>query len=228
MKFVIIGLGNFGSSLGAELMKKGAEVVGADVKLDRVELYSKKFTYTVCIDATDEDSVKTLPLKEADYIIISIGEDVGPSITTTAIIKENTKSKIISRAISPIHEKILRQMGIDDIIHPEASFANDLANKLCLKGAVKTLVLDKQYEISEVNLPAKFAGKTVGEIDLRKIYNINVVTVIRQEEINVAGQKSTNSSVLGVVKPETTLQKGDILVLFGKNKDIEDFMEKYG
>jgi trk system potassium uptake protein TrkA len=76
-------------------------------------------------------------------------------------------------------------------------------------------------------LPDKFAGKTILELDLRKKYNINVVTVLRQDELLVEGQKATSSSVLGVVLPETKLVKGDILVFFGKNKDIEDFMNKY-
>jgi trk system potassium uptake protein TrkA len=89
------------------------------------------------------------------------------------------------------------------------------------------MLLDKQFEISEVMLPDKFAGKTILELDLRKKYNINVVTVLRQDELLVEGQKATSSSVLGVVLPETKLVKGDILVFFGKNKDIEDFMNKY-
>jgi trk system potassium uptake protein TrkA len=173
-------------------------------------------------------ALKTLPIKEADYVIISIGEDVGASLTTTALVKKNTDAKIMARAISPIHETILRAMGINKIVHPEASFAKELANNLCLKGALKTMFLDNQFEISEVMLPDKFVGKTILELDLRKKYNINVVTILRQDEVIVEGQKTTSSSVVGVVMPETSLIRGDILVLFGKNKDIEAFMEKYG
>jgi trk system potassium uptake protein TrkA len=227
MKFIVIGLGNFGSSLGVALMEKAAEVIGTDLRMDKVELYSKMLTYTVCVDTTDEIALRSLPLKEADYVIVSIGEDVGASLTTTALVKKNTNAKILARAISPVHETILRAMGIEKIVHPEASFAKELANSLCLKGAVKTMLLDKQFEISEVMLPDKFAGKTILELDLRKKYNINIVTVLRQDELLIEGQKATSSSVLGVVLPETKLVKGDILVFFGKNKDIEDFMNKY-
>jgi trk system potassium uptake protein TrkA len=228
MKFVIIGLGNFGSSLGLALIDKKAEVIGTDIRLDKVELYTHKLTYAKCLDSTDEVALKTLPIKEADYVIISIGEDVGASLTTTALVKKNTDAKIMARAISPIHETILRAMGINKIVHPEASFAKELANNLCLKGALKTMFLDNQFEISEVMLPDKFVGKTILELDLRKKYNINVVTILRQDEVIVEGQKTTSSSVVGVVMPETSLIRGDILVLFGKNKDIEAFMEKYG
>lgn len=228
MKFVIIGLGNFGSSLGMALIDKKAEVIGADVRMEKVELYTNKLTYAVSIDSTDEVALKTLPLREADYVIISIGEDVGASLTTTALVKKNTDAKIMARAISPVHETILRAMGIDKIVHPEASFAKELANNLCLKGALKTMLLDNQFEISEVMLPDKFAGRTILELDLRKKYNINVVTIVRNEEVIVDGQKSASSAVLGVVPPETILKRGDLLVLFGKNKDIEAFMEKYG
>jgi trk system potassium uptake protein TrkA len=228
MKFVIIGLGNFGSSLGLALIDKKAEVIGTDIRLDKVELYTNKLTYAKCLDSTDEVALKTLPLKEADYIIVSIGEDIGASLTTTALVKKNTNAKILARAISPIHETILRAMGIEKIVHPEASFAKELANNLCLKGALKTMLLDNQFEISEIMLPDKFAGRSILELDLRKKYQINVVTIIRNEEVIVEGQKSASSAVLGVVTPETALKKGDLLVLFGKNKDIEAFMEKYG
>jgi trk system potassium uptake protein TrkA len=228
MKFVIIGLGNFGSSLGMALIDKKAEVIGSDIRMDKVELYTNKLTYAVGIDSTDEMALKTLPIKEADYVIISIGEDIGASLTTAALVKKNTTAKIIARAISPIHETILRAMGIEKIVHPEASFAKELANNLCLKGALKTMLLDNQFEISEVMLPDKFVGKTILELDLRRKYNMIVVTIMRNEDVIVEGQKTKSSSVLGVVPPETTLAKGDILVLFGKNKDIEAFMEKYG
>ncbi len=228
MKFVIVGLGNFGSSLGLALIDKKAEVIGTDIRMDKVELYANKLTYATCIDSTDEVALKTLPLKEADYVIVSIGEDIGASLTTTALVKKNTNAKILARAISPIHETILRAMGIEKIVHPEASFAKELANNLCLKGALKTMLLDNQFEISEVMLPDKFAGRSILELDLRKKYQINVVTIIRNEEVIVEGQKSASSAVLGVVPPETALKRGDLLVLFGKNKDIEAFMEKYG
>jgi trk system potassium uptake protein len=228
MKFVIIGLGNFGSSLGMALIDKKAEVIGSDIRMDKVELYTNLLTYAVGIDSTDEMALKTLPIKEADYVIISIGEDIGASLTTAALVKKNTTAKIIARAISPIHETILRAMGIEKIVHPEASFAKELANNLCLKGALKTMLLDNQFEISEVMLPDKFVGKTILELDLRRKYNMIVITIMRNEDVIVEGQKTKSSSVLGVVLPETSLAKGDILVLFGKNKDIEAFMEKYG
>jgi trk system potassium uptake protein TrkA len=228
MKFIIIGLGNFGSSLGLALIDKGVEVIGTDLKMERVELYANQLTQTICLDSSDEVALKKLPLREADFIIVSIGEDVGASLTVTALVKKNTNAKIVSRAISPIHETILRAMGIEKIVHPEASFAKELAGTLCLKGALKTMLLDKQFEISEVMLPEKFVGKSLLELDLRKKYNINVITILRNEEISVANQKTFGSAVLGVVTAETILAKEDILVLFGKNRDIEAFIEKYG
>jgi len=228
MKVIVIGLGNFGASLGIALMEKGAEVIGVDIRMSKVDLYKDKLTYTISLDTTDEIALQSLPLKDTDYIVVSIGEDIGASITTTALIKKYTKGKVIGRAISPIHETILETMGIQKIIHPEASFAKELANQLSLKGAIKTMLLDRQFEIAEVPLPSKFIGKTIVETNLRKTYSLNVVTILREEEITIpGGKKSIANCVVGVVTPETEFKQKDVLVLFGKSKDIEAFVEKY-
>jgi len=228
VKIIVIGLGNFGASLAESLMDKGAEVIGVDVKMNKVEALKDKLTYTICLDTSDEVAIQALPLKETDLVVISIGEDIGASLTTTAILKKLTTAKIIGRAINSTHETILNAMGIEKIIHPEASCARELANTICLKGAVKTMLLDKQFEILEIVLPAKFVGKTILDSNLRKDYNINVVTILREPD-NIADSqnKSGDKIVLGVITAETILKNNDLLVIFGKNRDIEDFINKY-
>ena len=228
MKVIVVGLGNFGGSLGVALMEKGAEVIGVDIRMHKVDLYKDKLTYTICLDTTDELALSALPLNDCDYIVVSIGEDIGASITSTALMKKHSKGNVIGRAISPIHETILETMGVKKIIHPEASFAKELANQLCLKGAFKTMLLDKQFEIAEVPLPSKFVGKSIMNGNFRKTYSLNIITILREGEITLlGGKKSVDHCVMGVVSPETELKKNDILVLFGKNKDIEAFVEKY-
>ena len=228
MKIIVVGLGNFGGSLSLYLMEKGAEVIGVDVRMNKVEALKDKLTYTICLDTTDEIALKQLPLKDTDIVVISIGEDIGASVTTTALIKKNTNAKIIGRAISPVHETIIQAMGIAHIIQPEASFAKELASSICLKGTIKTMLLDQQFEIAEVNLPDSFDGKSILETDLRKKYNINVITILRSDMLLGVQEHLKNSkSVLGVISPETVLRKDDVLVLFGKNNDIENFNKKY-
>lgn len=228
MKIIVIGLGNFGASLAESLMDKGAEVIGVDVKMNKVEALKDKLTYTICLDTSDEIAIQALPLTEADIVVISIGEDIQSSLITTAIIKKLTTAKIYGRAINSIHERILEAMKIDKIIHPEASFAKEFANTICLKGARQTMLLHKEFEIIEIELPDKFVGKTIQESNFRKDYNINIVTIFRDAEIHGNGSsKSGDKIVLGVITADTILKNNDLLVIFGKNKDIEDFINKY-
>ena len=227
MKFIIIGLGNFGSALGLRLVEDGHEVLGVDKSLSLVNLYQNKLTHTICMDATDELAVQRLPLSDTDVAIVSIGEDLGASVTTTALIKKFCNTKIISRAISTVHHTILEAMGIKDIIHPEADFADQLATRMIVEGALRTLVLDNKFEIVEAVLPASLQGLTIAEAALREKYDIRIVTILkRQERRNLLGAKVTRNEVTGVPAPGMVFQANDILILFGKMQDIQTFLEK--
>jgi trk system potassium uptake protein len=226
MKFIIIGLGNFGSTLGMRLEEDGHEVIGIDQKPNIVNFFKDKLTYTACVDTTDELAIQRLPLEDTDVVIISIGEDIGASVTTTALVKKYCKKKIISRAISPIHHTVLEAMGIEDIIHPEAEFAGQLANRLIVDGTLKTLTLDNKFEIAEINIPAKLVGTTVAQADLRGKWNVSIVTVLKsQKRRSIIGTVVERKEVIGVVQPEMVFEAEDTLVLFGSMESIRKLLE---
>ena len=226
MKFIIIGLGNFGSTLGLRLVEDGHEVIGVDEDLSIVNFFLFILTHTICLDTTDELAVQRLPLGDTDVVIISIGEDIGASVTTTALIKKYCPNKIISRAISPIHHTILEAMGIKDIIHPEAEFADQLANRLIVDGALRTLVLDNKFEIVEVTLPASLIGKTVEETDMRKKWGVTIVTILKKfKRRSIIGTHVERKEVTGVVGPDTVFEAEDTLILFGNMTDIRKLLE---
>lgn len=226
MKFIIIGLGNFGSTLGLRLVEDGHEVIGVDEDLSIVNFFQDKLTHTICLDTTDELAVQRLPLADTDVVIISIGEDIGASVTTTALIKKYCPNKIISRAISQIHHTILEAMGIKDIIHPEAEFADQLANRLIVDGALRTLVLDNKFEIVEVTLPASLIGKTVEEADMRKKWGVTIVTILKKfKRRSIIGTHVERKEVTGVVRPDTVFEAEDTLILFGNMTDIRKLLE---
>lgn len=227
MKFIIIGLGNFGSNLGLQLMEEGHEVIGVDNSTSHIELLKDKLTYTVCADTSDESSMMRIPFKEADYVIISIGEDLGASIMTTALIKKHCDTKIIARAISPVHHTILETMNVFEIVQPEIAFAKDLAERLSLKGALKTLFLDNKFEVVEMQVPKGIVGKKIIELEFRQKYNINIVTIIKQMDTrNFLGKTTKKRRVAGVLSPDTEIMYDDILVLFGNKKDIEQMVNE--
>ncbi len=227
MKYIVIGLGNFGSMLATKLTKMGNEVIGIDSDMQKVESHKESVTYTICLNATDQHTVAGLPLKDTDVVINAIGEDMGASILVTASLKNLNAKRIISRAINQLHVSILQAIGIDEIIHPEEESAARLARKLSLAGIVDSYELNRDFSIVEAALPKQYVGMTLEEIDFRRKYNILVLTTIKIDEVKKGfGIESKITTVKGIISPQTQLQADDILVLFGANKDINKFLKK--
>lgn len=226
MQFIIFGLGNFGLSLALKLTKLGHEVIGVDKSLEKVQLIKEKIMHAVTLDCTNPQAVQTLPVRNADAVIITIGEDEGASILTTALIKQLKAKRIISRAISPLQETVLESMGIDDIMHPEEDSAERLALRLDMKGVVESFAISEQYSIVEIKVPERYVGKTLLDANLRSKYGLNVLTIIRTEEkTNLLGVVRKKKNVIGVLQPDTLLIKDDILVIFGEKAAIQKFMD---
>lgn len=226
-KFIIVGLGNFGSALSAKLTELGHEVVGVDNSQSKVEMYKDRITHTIMLDATDPVAIKTLPLKEADVVIVTIGEDFGASVLVTAILKKLNVKRLIGRGISELHKTVLESLQVDEIIMPEEDAATRLAKSLDLKGVIDSLQLSENYSIIEITVPNDIVGKKVSELDLRNAYNLNIVTIKRSYvEKGIMGERK-RGKILGVISADTKLQKGDLLVLFGTTKDIERFIARH-
>lgn len=227
MKYLIIGLGNFGASLAEKLTTQGNEVIGIDTSMNKVDALKEKISHTICMDATDEFTVSGLPLKDTDIVIVAIGEDQGANVMVTALLKNMNVKRLISRAINPLHEKVLKALGVDEIVHPEEETAERWAKKLCLNGVIDSFELSDDYSIVEVNLPLKYIGKKISETDIRKNFNLLVLTTIKSsQEKNSFGRTAKVSSVQGVVSPNLVLEKDDILVVYGANIDIERLLKK--
>jgi trk system potassium uptake protein TrkA len=222
MKALIIGLGNFGSSLAAQLTEMGHEVIASDKNPDRVEAAKDKVVQAITMDATNLVSMRNLPLKDTDVAIVAIGENEGDSLLASAHLKTLGVKRVISRSISETHETVLEAMGIQEILHPELEAAERLAKRLNLKTAIDSFDLDQNHSVVEMHLPPDFVGKNVQDVDLRKRFNLNIVTVVRKRvKKNLLGINKVIYISEGVVKPETMFEEGDILVVFGTNPDIK-------
>jgi trk system potassium uptake protein TrkA len=227
MKFIIFGLGNFGASLGQKLTEQGNEVIGVDNDMNKVDAYKEKISHTVCLDSTDEIIVSGLPLKDTDVVIVAIGEDQGANIMTTAVLKNLEVKKLISRAITPLHDTVLQAIGVDEIVHPEEETAERWAKRLCLRGVVDSFELSGDYSIVEVNVPQKYVGKSLQELNFRRKHNLLVLTTIKKEESkNLLGLKQDENKVQGVASPKTVLEENDIMVIYGANKDIKELLNE--
>ncbi len=227
MKFIIIGLGNFGASLAVKLTDLGHEVVGVDLRQDKVEAYKDKMAYTVNVDTTNPSCINALPLSGTDCAIIAIGENEAASVMSTAVMKQTFIKRIISRAVTPLQTTVLEAMGIEEIIYPEDESAERLANSLDLKGVLDSFSLSQYYNIVEAKVPPLFIGKTIEEVDFRRTYQLNVLTLLKNKKtVNLLGAVSSSREVLGIVLPETVLEADDYLVVFGKTKDIKRFLQE--
>lgn len=226
MKYIIVGLGNFGASLAEKLTQNGNEVIGIDTSMSKVEALKEKISHAICMDATDMYTVSGLPLKETDIVIVAIGEDQGANIVVTALFKNLQVKRLISRAINPLHENILQALGVDEIVHPEEETAERWAKKLCLCGLVDSFAVSEEYSIVEASLPSKYEGKTVKEINFREKYNLLILTTIKNTEVkSIVGRNKMINKVQGVASPDLILERNDILVLYGSNKDIQKFLK---
>ena len=227
MKILIVGLGNFGASLAQKLTTQGHEVIGIDNSMAKVDAYKEKISHTICMDATDEYTVSGLPLKETDLIIVAIGEDQGANVMTTALFKNLEVKRLISRAINPLHEKVLKAIGVDEIVHPEEEPAERWSKKLCLTNVVDSFELNDEYSILEVKAKSKLVGKTIKEVDFRNRYNLLVLTIIKKvERKSLLGKTIIEDKVQGVANADLLIEDSDILVLYGSNADLEKFLDK--
>lgn len=224
MKFIIIGLGNFGGSLAEKLTQQGNEVIGVDYKAERVSSLKDKLSHTICMNATDQSAIEHLPLKNTDIVMVCIGEDEGANIMVTAHFKNLGVKRLISRAINPLHESVLKAIGINEIVRPEEESAERWSKKLCLKGVVDSFELNKNFSIVEIVVPEQYIGKSIETIKFRELHNVVILTIIRDvDERTFLGKTKTVSSVQGIPSPSTVLFPNDIIVIYGANEDLQKF-----
>jgi len=224
MKYIIFGLGNFGSSLGAMLTDLGHEVIGVDSDMHKVESHRERITSTICLDATDEFALKTLPLAEADAIIVAIGNDFRVSVMITAMLCQRKVKRLITRATTPVHQSVFEAFGIEEILHPEQEAAERLVKRLSTPSLVDAYLIGKDHQIIEVIVPKRYVGCKVVELDLKGRFRINLITVIKHRSPGSSLAEPFNpGQAIDFVYAGCTLEENDVLVLFGKHSDLKKF-----
>ncbi len=229
MKYIIVGLGNFGSSLGIALTRQGHEVIAIDSSMQKVEAYKEVISHTICMDATDEYTVKGLPISDTDIVIVAIGEDQGENVMVTALFKTLKAKRLISRSINPLHEKVLQAIGVDDLIHPEKEAAKRWAKRLSLRYFVDSFELSDHFSLVEISIPRTLIGQSVGKLEFEQKFNIRLLSTLRYEYYEDSfGRPQTNPSTRALAEPEQILQDKDVLVIYGANDDINQFLRSVG
>lgn len=229
MKYIIVGLGNFGSSLGIALTSQGHEVIAIDSSMQKVEAYKEVISHTVCMDATDEYTVTGLPIIDTDIVVVAIGEDQGANVMATALFKTLKARRLISRSINPLHQKVLQAIGVDDLILPEKEAADRWAKRLSLRYFVDSFELTDHFSIVELSIPNALIGKTVDDLQLEQKFNIRLLSTMRYEYYEDSfGRTQRKASIEGLAEPEQVLQDKDVLIIYGANKHINQFLRSVG
>ncbi|WP_257350627.1 potassium channel family protein [Pseudalkalibacillus decolorationis] len=207
-QFAVIGLGRFGGSICKSLSNNDMEVLAIDNDEDRVNEYSSIATHAVIADATDENVLKSLGIRNFDHVIVAIGDNLQASILTTLILKELDVDHITVKAQNDYHEKVLRKIGADRIVHPERDMGMRIAHNIMSNNVLDYLELSDEHSIVELIASEKMHDKTLIELDIRANYGCNVVAIKRGDEIEVSPQATY------------TIREEDILIVIGADNDI--------
>lgn len=210
-EFVVIGLGRFGSSLASELVDLGHSVLAIDASEEKIQAISDVVSHAVYADATDEEALRALGIRNFEVAVIAIGEDIQASILATLVLKEMGVKTVVVKAINALHAKVLEKIGADRIVFPERDMGVKLARSLAAPNVVDYMSLDSDYGIEEVEIPERFLGKSLLELDLRARYGVTIIAIKR-------GDKLIQSP-----GAENIFEKNDRAVIVGNRKGLQGF-----
>lgn len=213
-EFVVIGLGRFGGSIVNELVALKADVMAIDISPERVDEFAQIATTAVAADTTDESALRSLGIRNFEHVVVAIGENIQASILTTLILKEVGVKKITVKAQNDYHEKVLRKIGADQVVHPERDMGKRIANNMVSNNILDYLELSDEYSIVEIRANEKIAGSTLIDLDIRAKYGVNIVAIKRQTQILVSPQAIEE------------IELNDILIVIGSDVDIHTFERK--
>ena len=205
------------------MVEKGCEVLAIDKDEERIQAISDIATFAVQCDATDERALKAVSAQNVDVAVVSIGENIEASILIVQTLKEMGVKSIVAKAVAPIQGKILKNLGVDEVIYPERDAAIRLAHRLVSPGVIEYLELSPGFSIEEVSVSDSLSGLSLEEIKLRGKHNLNIIGIKQQVSRMVKGRIMTEETFNFTPKPDDVVEKGDVLVMIGQEKDLDRF-----
>ena len=206
---LLIGLGRFGRHIALQLNKLGHEVMAVDSNEERVNKILPIVTNAQIGDSTNTEFLKSLGIGNFDVCIVTIGGNFQNSLETTSLLKELGAKLVVSRAERDVQEKFLLRNGADEVIYPEKQVANWAAIRYTADHVRDYIEVDEAHAIFEVEVPEGWIGKTVGELDIRRKYSINIMATKENGKINMA------------VSPETVFTDKITLLVLGSYKELQ-------
>ncbi len=211
LSFAVIGLGRFGSAVAATLTELGQDVIGIDGDEDKVRQVADVLSAAIQLDATDERALRAAGIQDVDVAVISIGENIEASLLVVMLVKELGIPRIISKAVTPLHGRILEKIGVSRVIFPEREMAMRLAHSLVVPNVLDYIELSQDFSIIELPAPKEFQGKTLRELQLRPRFGLTLIAIKRKT--------GTGDGEITNIAPsaEDRIEADDVLALLGSN-----------
>ena len=217
----VIGLGRFGYGVAETLVKKGCEVLAIDTDPEKVQVISDLATFAVQCDATDEKALRAISIQNVDVAVVSIGENVEASILIVQTLKELGIKQIIAKGVTTLQGKILKNLGVSEVIFPERDAATRLAQRLMSPNVFEYLELVPGYSVEEIAVPDEMSGLRLKEAQIQETYHINLIGIRKKVTRMVKGRMTTDEVFNVTPSSEDVIEKGDVLVVVGKQEDLD-------
>lgn len=207
---LLIGLGRFGKHIAIHLNQLGHEVMAVDHVESRVEAVLPFVTNAQIGDSTNADFLESLGIRNYDVCIVAIGNDFQSSLETTSLLKELGAKLVVSRAARDVQAKFLLRNGADEVVYPERQMADWTAIRYSSDHICDYISLGDDHAIFEVEVPPAWVGRTIGEIDIRNQYHVNVMAIKQQGKFSMT-----------VITSDTRLPENSTLLVLGTHRDIQ-------
>ena len=206
---LLIGLGRFGKHVARKLSALNHQVMAVDSDEERVNAVLPYVTNAQIGDSTNEEFLSSLGIRNFDACIVAIGDNFQNSLETASLLKELGAKYVFARASTDVQEKFLLRNGADEVVYPEKQLAAWTAIRCSSNHILDYVELNEDYSIYELSVPEEWQGKTVMELDLRKKYGINILSVRENGALNME------------VTPDTMLTADKTVLVLGRYKSIQ-------
>lgn len=214
-QFAVIGMGRFGSSVAATLSNLGFDVLAIDSSEQRIQEASNFVTHAVSADSTDEEALRALGIRNFDVVVVAIGQDIQASILTTLILKDLGVPRLIVKAQTELHGKVLSKIGADKVVYPERDMGMRVAHHLISPNIVDFIELSDDYSILELSAPPQMVGRNLMQLDIRPKFRCNVMAIKSKGQMNISPTA------------DDIIHSDDVLVIVGKNEDLASMERAY-
>ena len=206
---LLIGLGRFGKNIAMNLSQLGCQVLAVDHVEERVNEVLPYVTNAQIGDSTKEEFLRSLGVENFDACIVAVGNDFQSSLETASLLKELGAKLVVARAARDVQEKFLLRNGADEVVYPEKQLAKWTAIRCSADHILDYMELDEEHAMFEVTVPEEWAGHTIGQIDIRRRFHINIMGVKKGGRLELT------------LSPDTLLGAGETMLVLGKNRDLQ-------